>query len=346
MNEKKISIIIPVFNVDKYIDCFINSLEQQTINNFIAVFVDDKSTDNSLNILNSYLTKGSITMIVLQNDTNLGQGYARNIGLEYVKNNPTKYITFLDSDDWIECDYLEDLFNVAEEYDLDLCISGVERFSENDGKIICRELVGMSEKVYDTPEECHELALINPCLYSKLFKYDTVKDLRFLNMKRSEDTCFVFEALCKCKKVKFTNNAKYHYCVRNQSLTGKMSVETYLSMHEGFAKAITFFEEENKNIEDMFIAQVFIRSSIGGVCRVRSNLKKTIGIEKKELEFLDTYVPSWRRNCYLNFGKKKIGGIKGNALIICAFLYKMHLFFAFAIFYRFIKRIIRVEIRI
>ena len=110
----QISIIIPVYNTEKYIQKCIDSLYQQNLNIEI-IFIDDGSTDNSKEIINNYSKKDDRIKVLSQN--NQGPAVARNLGLEVAQGN---YIAFLDSDDWIENNSLEMLYNVAIEFDVDM----------------------------------------------------------------------------------------------------------------------------------------------------------------------------------------------------------------------------------
>lgn len=322
-----ISIVIPVYNVEKYIDVFMSCLEKQTVQNFVAIFVNDMSPDKSINLIGEHKRFFGERLVIIDNEKNMGLSKARNIGLDYVSNHPTKYVTFLDPDDWVEPDYLEDLYSVAELNNLDLCIGGIVRFRESDSKTICIEMTKMGEDLYEESMECDDLAYINPCAYAKLFKYDPIKEIRFREIKRSEDTCYLFEALKYIRRIKFTNRAKYHYCVRNSSLTGNINYSQYESMHTEFAGLLSSFEgREQESLKSKFIAQIFIRSSIGGVCRLSfGDLKKTRKLEKQEYKYLEEFIPQWRCNKYINFGKKS--GVKEIALSMCALTYKMHVFF-------------------
>ena len=344
MSQIDISIIIPVYGVEKYINRFMGSIVSQTIQNFRVIFIDDKTKDNSIEIISNYNTFFGDRIVVIRNEKNMGLSAARNVGIEYVYQNPTQYITFLDPDDWIEPEYLEDLFEKAQKYDLDLCISGISRDDEDNGAIICKELISMPEAVYE-PINCDELAYINPCSYAKLFRFEPIKELRYKAIKRSEDTCYLFEALKKYKKIKFTNNAYYHYCVRQSSLTGGIDREKYDSMHEEFAKLLPEFRNIG-SLEEKFVTQIYIRSSLGGVCRICfKNMRNAKSMEKIEYGFLNEFILSWRTNRYLCFFKKGIGGKKEFALRLSVLLYKMHLFIVFIWVYYFFVNILKKDVR-
>ena len=111
-----ISVIIPVYNVEKYLYVCLNSILKQTYQDFEIICIDDASTDSSLEIL-KYFEKKDSRIKVLKNDSNKGQGYSRNRGLELAQG---KYISFLDGDDWLSPDAFEILIQKAEQDNLDL----------------------------------------------------------------------------------------------------------------------------------------------------------------------------------------------------------------------------------
>ncbi len=339
-----ISIIIPVYNVEKYLKRFISCLHNQTYQNFIAIFIIDKSPDNSLEIIKNNTTIFRERIIIIENKENIGLSKTRNVGLDYVKHNQTRFLTFLDPDDWIEPEYLEDLYKSMLEYDLDLCISGVIRYNDGDNGIICKEMIDMPSIVFEHPGECNQLAYINPCVYAKMFRFELVKEIRIRNVKRSEDTCYLLDTLRVVNRIKFTNRALYHYCVRDTSLTGNMDEDKYESMHSEFKDMVDIFLSES--INDIFVAQVYIRSSLGGVCRLAfTNMRKAFQLEKREYEYLNTYVTGWKTNKYLCLYKRGIGGKKELMLKVTASMYKHHIFFIFIWIYYFMVHILKKDVR-
>lgn len=346
IDNNDISIIIPVYNVEKYIDKFMVSLSKQTIQNFIAIFIDDNSSDDSIRIVNQYLPFFNDRIVIIMNNSNLGPGVSRNVGLDYLETHRTKYVTFLDPDDWMDDEYLEDLYSNAENDNLDICISGLVRYNEELSKDVCTEMVKMKSDKVTNVEDCDELAYINTCLYSKLFRYEPISTVRFKKMRRSEDTCYLFEALNRYNTLKFTNHAYYHYCVRKDSLTGNMNYEKYHTMHKEFALLLSEFAECHSKILEQFVSQIFIRSSIGGVYRLSlDDIKSAIRLEKKEYDYLEKKVNNWRRCKYLTLRGVIIGGLKGTALVSCAYLYKLHVFSLFVMFYSFVSKKLGIEVR-
>lgn len=117
MSEIKVSIIVPVYNKEKYLEECLDSLINQTLNDIEILCIDDGSTDNSLNILNDYSKNDSRIRIFVQN--NHGPGHARNKGLDNARG---EYVAFIDADDWIEYDSLEQLYDNAKRNSSDLVL--------------------------------------------------------------------------------------------------------------------------------------------------------------------------------------------------------------------------------
>ena len=123
---KKISIIVPCFNVSEYINRCLKSLVNQTIGieNIEIILVDDASTDNTLELLESWEKEYSESIMVITYEENLRQGGARNVGLEYASG---EYIGFVDADDWVEEDFYEEAYSIAKKGDYDVVRGKFER---------------------------------------------------------------------------------------------------------------------------------------------------------------------------------------------------------------------------
>ena len=126
-----ISIIIPAYNVEKYISKCLESIIKQTYSNIEIILVDDGSTDKTSEICDEYEKKDDRIKVI--HTENRGVSEARNKGLENVKGN---WITFVDSDDWIEEDFCEVLLKKIKDYDADIALCGYKRVTENSCEII------------------------------------------------------------------------------------------------------------------------------------------------------------------------------------------------------------------
>ena len=122
----QITVILPVYNVEKYLKQCLDSIVNQTFKDFECLCVNDGSTDNSLSILQEYAQKDKRFKIITQK--NGGTSVARNTGIKHTN---TKYLTFIDSDDWITENYLEILYNKIEETNADIVRASYKFYFEH-----------------------------------------------------------------------------------------------------------------------------------------------------------------------------------------------------------------------
>ena len=130
-NTPEISLIVPIYNVEKYLVKALTSIENQTFKNFEAILVDDGSTDKSIDIIKEFCEKNENFKFIQQE--NRGPAAARNSALEI---STGKYIAFMDSDDFIEPEFLENMYNAAEENGADIaCCNFKLYYPEKDAKV-------------------------------------------------------------------------------------------------------------------------------------------------------------------------------------------------------------------
>ena len=342
-----INVIVPVYNCERYLPELFDSLEAQTFTDFTLIVVDDASTDGSAKIIEERTRRLAQESIVLHNPTSMKAGPSRNAGLEEARKHPAAFTAFLDADDTFDPDYLQVMYEFAATQDVDLVICGMSRFDDGTGRELLVEAVDGPAGRVENLAQFDDLAFINPAPYGKLFRSSCLQNARFRNMRRSEDTCFFFDVLPKLSSLVYVNEAKYHYRLRSDSLTGAFSHEICESMFEGFEDAYAKFETgEYAPFREMFEAQIFIRTAIGGVCRLSfEDMSRVRANVREELEFMDRVMPAWRHNRYLSFGKQRSGGRKPFALKVCGQLYKMHSFGAFVRLYRFYTQVLKKDVR-
>ena len=213
--EDKISIIIPIFNAEKYLERCISSVLNQTYKNFEAILVDDGSTDNSSLICDNYALKDKRIKII--HKKNGGVSSARNVGVE---NSEGKYIVFMDSDDFIDTDCLE-TFIKYRRYDFIMC--GFKEYIEYSVK---REI---NHKLYiaKNNEETKRIALKKEYIdfisfpWMKMLKTSIIKNNNIVfdeKMDYGEDTCFILQYLAKCNNAIIIEKPLYNYAIVNGSL--------------------------------------------------------------------------------------------------------------------------------
>lgn len=210
----KVSVIVPVYNVEKYLARCLDSLVAQTLEDIEIICVNDGSTDNSADILAKYAEKDDRITVITQ--SNAGLSNARNAGIDIATGD---YIGFLDSDDFIEKDFYEKLYNSVTQHNADVACASIIRENEKKRKELIKydNVVvksGISEKfaLVKAPEHCY--------VWNKIYKTNVLKEkeIRFIGGLIYEDMPFTADVLTKMGSVVCVPNTKYHYWVHNESL--------------------------------------------------------------------------------------------------------------------------------
>ena len=217
-NMKLISIIIPVYNTEKYLERCLNSLIQQTVKKIEIILVDDGSTDNSGNICDVYAHNyGNIKVI---HQMNRGQAAARNEGLKIASG---KYIGFVDSDDWVKCDMYETMLEVIENENCDVVECDyiqTDKFSQTTEVVADIE---RKPKIFSGDEILREHlqgTYFKSVIWNKLYRKEIIECL-FIENKHLEDIFWLYPVLANCKKGAHIYKNLYFYYQRPDSLSGE-----------------------------------------------------------------------------------------------------------------------------
>lgn len=259
MNDILLSIIIPVHNSEKYINKCLNSVVPYMNDNTELIIIDDYSKDNSLKLLNSYITKyNSKKIILIKNGSNIGAGLSRNKGL---KNANGKYIGFMDSDDYVDNNYFNIMLKTAEKMKSDIVISDISVVNDEgevQGNIYKNNIY--SKKHNDSKTISKELVLGNWACAStcnKIFKRELIKELKF-SEKSSDDLMFSIPAILDAKIISYCENNKYYYYQSNNSITRNLHYKTYKENLECLSKVTEYIYNKNKNLAKIYSANCFI----------------------------------------------------------------------------------------
>ncbi len=244
-----ISVIVPVYNVEKYLRKCIDSILSQTYTNLEIILVDDGSVDNSGRICDEYKEKDS--RIVVIHKENGGLSSARNAGLDMAHG---EYIGFIDSDDYIGSDMYEELYKNMQDNNADLSICGI------------LDLYQGIESKRNTPDtkvmltaEAIKLMLLTRLTVSfcnKLFKRELFKDTRFPTGKIVEDAFLITEILLKCDIVAFSSEEKYYYVHRENSITTRKYHKSDDDVIEAWEKNYKLILENCPELESYAINRV------------------------------------------------------------------------------------------
>ena len=207
MTKKKVSVIVSVYNTEKYVRKCIEAILNQTYSNLELVLIDDKSSDNSLSILREY--KNNSKVVLIENEQNKGLSYSRNVGL---KMSHGDYIGYIDSDDYIEPDYYEKLMEAIQKEKADIAVCDMKLYYEKTKTFqICRG--------NDTNKKIgfiHNGVAASAC--NKLFKREIMEKYPFAEGKVNEDIAVVIPALVEAKKIAYVQDVYYYYVQRENSI--------------------------------------------------------------------------------------------------------------------------------
>ncbi len=223
-----ISIIVPVYNCERYIERCLASLKKQTYKNIEVIIVNDGSTDRSGEICNDYCKDDSRFRVY--NINNSGVSVARNYGIDRATGD---YITFVDSDDYVDIDYISFLYSKIKKTNVDIVLSRGKDFDDFNQYVICNDsfdndLVLNSN---DIISRVLEEKIINGVCWGNLYKSSVCKKISFdSNMKISEDMKFLIDYLERVSKGVIAFERKYNYYVRSDS-----------AIHSGFNS--NFYDE-------------------------------------------------------------------------------------------------------
>ena len=258
MLNPKVSIIVPVYNAEKYLERCVNSLKNQTLKEIEIILVDDSSTDTSLKICNQMAEEDARIKVI--HKANEGAGLARNAALAVARG---EYIGFVDSDDFVELDMFETLYNKAVCHSSDLVLSGVlfvdgNMFSQKGDKEI--KSYFESDTHFDTEEAIKKLRMgivgslpedaddskYGMSIWKNLFKLEIIRknNLTFQSEREiySEDALFMIDYIFCISKATGISDAFYNYC-RNEASISKSYKK------DRFEKSLAFVNEVEKRFK-------------------------------------------------------------------------------------------------
>ena len=215
-----ISIIIPVYNVEKYIIECLESVKNQTFTDFEVIVVNDGTKDNSAIIAQEYIEKNNLTNFYIINKENGGLSSARNAGLDNAKG---KWIYLLDSDDWLEPDAMQILVDCLNKYDVDLVIEGYQAYDESTGAVEVWNNYPFEYGVL--PDDLWGLHSFSFSV-ARLYKKSIIDEhkVRFdERIEYAEDNAWQFDYNSHVKSYACTNRVGYNYRInRSGSLTDRL----------------------------------------------------------------------------------------------------------------------------
>ena len=289
----KLSVIVPIYNVEKYLPKCLDSLVNQTLKDIEIIIVNDASPDNSKKIIEKYLKK--YKNIKYFEKENGGQGSARNLGLKHAKG---KYIAYVDSDDYIELDMFEKMYNKAVEDNSDVVICG-------------HNLVDLNYNVVDkylpviTGNIKEDILLGNMAVWNKIYKKDII-DIDFREKLWYEDIDFTAKLLLGNKKISFVNEALYNYLLRPGSTMNNKNAKRNLELLSAFTSMKKYFKGKKlykkvyEDIEFLAIYHIYIMG-ITRLIRIDIPSKEKNEYIKEYIKYMNIEYPDFKKSKYIKY---------------------------------------------
>ena len=278
--EELISVIVPIYNVEKYLNKCIESIINQSYSNLEIILVDDGSKDSSGIMCDSYILKDKRIKVI--HKENGGLSDARNVGLDKAKG---EYIVFIDSDDWIDEKMIEILYNIVKKNNSDISICDYFlayneeiQTQKEDIEVINLSNIEALKKIYDK-----DLGVCMIVAWNKLYKRNLFKDdIRYPYGKIHEDEFTTYKLLYKAEKISYTNQKMYYYRQRENSITSSFNKKR-LDCLEAFDERVKYMKYIVKN---EYLYRKTLREYYGLIISIYFKYEKFYGNDKKTLKEL------------------------------------------------------------
>lgn len=291
----KISVIVPMYNVEKYLAKCLDSLVNQTMQDIEFIIVNDGSTDNSKYIAKQYLEKYPEKIKYLEKE-NGGLSDARNFGLKYAKG---EYIAFLDSDDYVEKEMYKNMYEIAKK--------------ENSDMVECNFIWEYPNKKRDDignyyTNKNEAIVKARVVAWNKLIKRQKIEEanIEFPKGLRYEDVEFFYKLVPYLDKISFDANCYIHYIQRETSISNTQNIKTK-DIFEVLENVISYYKEKNiyekyKDELEYIYVRFLLCSSLKRMCKIE-NKQDRKNLLCKTYSNIQEKFPNWKKNKILNRDK-------------------------------------------
>lgn len=289
-----ISVVVPIYKVEKYLNKCVDSIINQTYKNLEIILVDDGSPDNCGKICDDYAKKDSRIKVV--HKENGGLSDARNAGMKIVTG---EYVSFIDSDDYVSLDFIETLYDISIKENNDIVECELYRFKEDDEIRISNTPIEIES--FETKEALSMLIQekqFRQHVWNKLYKSDIALKVIFEKGKLNEDEFWTYQIFGQAKKVSKINKQMYFYLQRESSIMGNNYNLRRLDALEAKVNRQKYIEEKFPELS------LISKIDLYGTCMFayQSVLKFMSGKDKKKAISI---IKSYRNKCNLSFSEIK-----------------------------------------
>lgn len=292
MPNELVTIVVPVYNVEKYLERCINSLVHQTYSPLEIILVDDGSTDGSPAVCDRFASEYPFIHVIHQK--NGGLSAARNTG---TKNSMGTYICYVDSDDYCDLDMVEYLVYLKDKYHADMSVSGYRLAFEN-RKMIKNLVFGDGrEEVLDSHDCIRNMLYhknIEISAWAKLYKTEVMKEISYPIGKKCEDIGTTYKTFLVCQRIACGYQPKYNYCLRPDSITTKPFNEKDFDMLE-------LADDMCRDVLTVYpdLEKAIIRYRVYTRFVIYNRMLQCPGFEKRRAEIIK-FINSYRKDILLD----------------------------------------------
>lgn len=303
-NKPLISVIVPVYKVEKYIEKCVKSIRQQSYQNLEIILVDDGSPDRCPRICDEFAQQDN--RIVVIHKTNGGLSDARNAGIEIAQGD---YLSFVDSDDYIHCQFIEVMYNNIKENDAQISICDLLQVNEDqiEEALLSTRNLSNNYRLYSSQEMVREIIIddtIQSYVCNKLYKCELFNQIRFPVGKIFEDRFVMYKLVVLAKKIIVSNFIGYYYLQRESSICGCEYCHNKMDFLEAQKNMLDFCLEKYPQYKDdaeMAMAKaafLVLTQYLRTDGKVKEDEEYLLFIIKKYLRYyFKSGVPRFRQKC-------------------------------------------------
>ena len=300
MKKYAVSVIVPVYNVEKYIKECLESLVNQTLKNIEIIVVNDGSPDNSQIIIDEYAKKypDKIKSYIKKNG---GVSDARNYGL---KKENGEYVAFIDSDDFVDVTMFEKMYNNAKKTKSKVVVCNLIKYSEVNNKYLPNNFIKKNQVIDLTNKD--ELNYINKCrafVWNKIYEKKLFENFEFPKGQIFEDSAIIYNVLFEAKQISLINENLYYYRINREgtittTINNKIfdifkSCDSIINYH----KKNNTFEQYYKKIENLCLVHIFKRMEFFNLSK---SYKLQVNYVNTAFDYLNKNFPNWKTSSFFN----------------------------------------------
>ena len=296
-----ISIIVAIYNVEEYLDRCLKSIQDQTFSDFICYCVNDGSTDKSESIINNYLNDSRFKIL---NKTNGGLSDARNYGLKYVE---SEYVMFVDGDDYLERDLLQETVTKIKKSSSDLLVFGYNQVYLTNN-IIEKIDLGINDGIYSLKTDKQLLAFTPNAAWNKIYRTSLFKANKIIYPfgYRHQDLGTTGKLILKANKIEYLNRPLYNYIIdRPNNITSQIDNKLY-HIIDMCKEIVEYYKKENEFNEYIEELEYLVKANCIQSLRKAMNIKDKKFVNKfidEVFNLFDTYFKDAKHSYYHHFNK-------------------------------------------